>query len=532
MVSPPASALPPATASVTPPTSPATYDDLLALFSEWRALQRPTLTAGVPDYTPGAMATQRDRLASLRQRLDSFDVQGWPVPRQVDWRIVRAEMSGLDFDHRVLRPWAEDPAFYVTVFAEKSDQPAREGPFAAGAVEVWKHAFPLRAESSAALEAGLSTIPALLAQARTNLTGDRHDLWAYGAKALRRQEQILTKLQADAGPAGSGAAAAAQRAREATASLAAWVEEQAKTKHAPSGIGVASYDWYAANVQLVPWSHHDQVVLMERELSRSVSALALEEQKNKGLPELVPVSSAKEYDRRFPQAVKAYVELLRRRELMTVKDFFEPALAAEVGHYTDRRPLEFFSEVDYRAPMVMRTHGYHWIDLAVASREPNPSPVRRGPLLYNIFNTRTEGLATAIEELALDAGFFDARPRERELVYLLVAQRAARALGELKAQANEVDLEGAARFAAANTPRGWLRLESGTVWFEQFLYLQQPGYGTSYLTGKLLFDRLIAARHTREGAAFSLKAVLDGLSSGGMIPASLLLWELGGPAMP
>ena len=32
----------------------------------------------------------------------------------------------------------------------------------------------------------------------------------------------------------------------------------------------------------------------------------------------------------------------------------------------------------------------------------------------------------------MQAGMFDARPRSRELVYILVAERAARALGELR----------------------------------------------------------------------------------------------------
>ena len=63
---------------------------------------------------------------------------GWPIPQQVDYYIVRAEMSGLDFDHRVLKPWVNNPAFYVTAFMEESDQPAREGPLAAGGVDLWQ----------------------------------------------------------------------------------------------------------------------------------------------------------------------------------------------------------------------------------------------------------------------------------------------------------------------------------------------------------------------------------------------------------
>ena len=40
-----------------------------------------------------------------RARLDAFDIQDWPVAQQIDWHLVRAEMNGLEFDHRVRRPW-------------------------------------------------------------------------------------------------------------------------------------------------------------------------------------------------------------------------------------------------------------------------------------------------------------------------------------------------------------------------------------------------------------------------------------------
>ena len=48
----------------------------------------------------------------------------------------------------------------------------------------------------------------------------------------------------------------------------------------------------------------------------------------------------------------------------------------------------------------------------------------------------------------------------------------------------EFTLEQAAEFTSHNTPRGWLSLKGNLVRSEQHLYLQQPGYGTSYLVGK------------------------------------------------
>jgi uncharacterized protein (DUF885 family) len=213
--------------------------------------------------------------------------------------------------------------------------------------------------------------------------------------------------------------------------------------------------------------------------------------------------------------------------MLTVKNYMEPALRARVGRY-NAGPREFFAEIDYRDPEIMRTHGYHWFDLARMQHEPHPSPIRKGPLLYNMFITRTEGHATGWEEMTMQAGMLDARPRSRELVYILLAQRAARALGDLKMHANELTLDEAARFAAANTPRGWLRLDGRTVWFEQHLYLQQPAYGTSYVIGKIQIEELLAARRKQLGADFTLKRFMDEFDAIGLVPVSLMRWEMTG----
>jgi hypothetical protein len=213
---------------------------------------------------------------------------------------------------------------------------------------------------------------------------------------------------------------------------------------------------------------------------------------------------------------------LRKHDVLTIRPYMEPALRAHVGKYTPQRPLEFFYQVDYRDPEVMRTHGYHWIDHARMAHDPNPDPIRRGPLLYNIFNTRTEGFATAMEELAMNVGMCDGKPRSRELIYILIAQRAARALGDLHMHANDFTYEQAVKFATEATPRGWLKPSGQLVWFEQHLFLEQPAYGTSYLIGKNEMERILA--HWPG----TLREYMDRKDAIGLIPASLVRWEMTG----
>ena len=56
----------------------------------------------MPDAAGGTSAKS---LAEWQARLAGFDIQDWPVTQQIDWHLVRAEMNGMDFNARVLRPW-------------------------------------------------------------------------------------------------------------------------------------------------------------------------------------------------------------------------------------------------------------------------------------------------------------------------------------------------------------------------------------------------------------------------------------------
>jgi uncharacterized protein (DUF885 family) len=93
---------------------------------------------------------------------------------------------------------------------------------------------------------------------------------------------------------------------------------------------------------------------------------------------------------------------------------------------------------------------------------------------------------------------------------------------------NEFTLEQASEFASAHTPRGWLSLSGNLVRGEQHLYLQQPAYGTSYVIGKIEIEKLLAERKRQLGDRFVLKEFMDAFNAAGLVPASLLRWELTG----
>jgi hypothetical protein len=502
------------------------YDDLLALFSDWRAFERPPLREGAPDYTAATLARKQAELKSWHARLAAIDPDSWPVAQRVDYEIVRAEMNGLDFYLRVLQPWARDPAWYHSLWTEQSDTPDHEGPTHHDVIELWTYTFPLDAAAEAKLARGLGIIPPLLRQARLNLTGDARDLWVAGTGTMQQQVADLDALGKQTSKAGRELKDAIRRARGATAEFVAWLEEQAPAKTRPSGIGKENYTWSLRHVHLVPLTWEEEVTLLERELARAHASLRLEEERNRGLPQLHVTATPEEYRLRGNEAITTYIAFLRERELFPMRDYMDPALRERIGTYSPEATRNFFAMASHREPLTLYTHFYHWWDLAQMRESPHASPIRRGPLLYNIWDSRAEGMATAMEEFMFHAGLYDDNPRAREVFWIMLAQRAARGLASLRAQANEIDMKEAKAFQVEWTPRGWMRPDLDLLGFEQQLYLRQPGYGTSYITGKYLLEELMRERSQQLGDAFSLRRYFEEVNEAGLIPVSLIRKQL------
>ncbi len=509
-----------------------THADLIELFADWRDFERPPMLDGAPDYTAGTFARRHATFTDLKARLDAFDIDGWPVPQQVDWHLVRAEMNGYDFNHRVLKPWARDPAFYDTVWMNRSDVPAHEGPTNHAVVEVWTYDFPLSDQAEARLVAELAVIPPLMRQAQRNLTGNARDLWVTGIRDIRSQMAELDQILELAGGGASDALrSAVQDARAASEALVVFLEDESPSKTGPSGIGKDNYTWYQQNVHYVPLTWEDEVRLLKRELDRAWSSLKLEEQRNRDLPPLVAASNPEEYQALAEEAVDRIMDFFAEKEILTVTPYMKPAIAAHMGTFRPEAERNFFTIGSHYDPAPLFTHFYHWMELARMDLEPHPSPVRQGALLYNIFDSRNEGTATGVEEMFMHAGLYDDSPRSREIVWIMLAQRAARGLGSLYAHANEMTMEEAGAVHLEWTPRGWMKTEKELLIFEQHLYLRQPGYGTSYITGKYLLERALAdfAKLTDErGETFRMRDFFDRLNAIDSIPIALARWEMTG----
>jgi hypothetical protein len=527
-----------AAATATGDAQSRTYRELVALFEEWRAFEEPPRVNSVPDYSPATATRRLAELGRLQQRLRAIDTTGWSINEQVDQHIVRAEMNGMEYHLRVLQPFARDPAYYASIITAESDTPSKEGPVIHGAIRLYDYPIwprtrldtvqPLSAAQAADLAARLRTIPPLLQAARGRLaSATARDLWIGGVRAFEEQSEALQQLAARVGTSNAALTETITTARTATDEFASWLRAEAPKKTGPSGIGKEQYTWFLRNVLLVPLSWEEEVTITKRELARAHASLRLEENRNRALPPLAVADSPEAYDALQERAIARYLKWVAEQKIVTMEPWMERALRERTAPFVPSASRNFFQQATQRDPIPLWTHLYHWWDNMRIRVSPHPSPIRRAPLLYNVWMSRAEGMATAMEEWMMHAGLYDESPRSREIVWIMLLNRAARGLGNLYAHANELTMEQAGDIHVGWTPRGWMRRDP-LLGFEQHLYLRQPGYGASYITGGRLMEETIAERARQLGDKFSIQRVMDEINAAGMIPVSLIYWEVTG----
>jgi uncharacterized protein (DUF885 family) len=512
------------------PTAPPGYEELLGLYREFRALAVPDVVDGVPDYTPRAMAAQHRAVRDTMRRLARIDDSRWPIPYRVDYMVVLAEMRGLDFNHRVIRPWVRDPAFYSTT-------DLGFGPKMHGAMSIPE--LPLAPDRVAPFAAQLRAVPAILAQARRNLTDARGDLARLAILQKDIEVRVYDRLAQDLATHHPGLVPAAAAARDAARGFLDWLRSVEGTLPSHGGIGRENYDWYLRKVLLFPYTWEEMRVIAEREYQRSIVFLKLEEHRNRGIPMIEPATTLAEFERRREEADAELLAWLRDERIMTVPEWLVPrknegpyVLPGDLdptkpGPFDAPIKRHFFRETEDRDPRPLRAHNVpgHLFDELMRRRDARP--IRGDARLYFIDGVRAEGWALYLEEMLIPAGFLKDRPKTREIDYILQAKRAARVLPELMMHANAWTFEEARQSLTSRAPY-WMKPDDAIAMFDLELYLRQPGYGIGYYMGKVELEALFAEIGAAEGRDFDLQRFHDRFLAVGRLPISLIRWELTG----
>lgn len=491
------------------------YERLVNLFRDFREMQKPKFVNHVPDYTEQGMKERHGELMNYLSKLKAIDITGWSVAQKIDYIIVRAEMNGLDFDHRIIRPWSRDPGFYVVT-------PIDFGPRMQGSLRIPKQ-LPLVELDE--FQAKLKAIPKILEQARHNLTEPSADLTMLAIRAKKKESTAFSELASKFAKYHPELVKDANNARKACDTFRHWLEENISRWTASSGLGQDNYDWYLKNVHVFPYTWDQIFIIAERELDRTVAFLKMEEHQNRATPMIERMIDKDEFHRSFEEAELELLDFLRNEEIMNIPDYLTPSPLEPF----DRRPGQqhFFQQAGDRDPRPLRAHNLpgHRFDSLRAYRDERTI---RGPRkLYFIQGVRADGFATYLEEMTMQAGWFDQLPKTREITYILLAKRAARIASELKMHSNEWTFQEAFSHLVRETPY-WMGDDDEVAWFDLELYLRQPAYGMGYTLGKLQIEGLITDMHRIKGLDFDLGAFHNEFLASGMIPVSLTRWEMTG----
>ena len=192
--------------------------------------------------------------------------------------------------------------------------------------------------------------------------------------------------------------AAVTAARTASDAFIAWIDAEAPKKTGPSGVGKENYTWYEQKVHLVPYDWDQQVTLLRRELERARASLALEEFRNRNLPQLEPADTPQAWRALVEGRMDKFTDFLIQSGIVPDRAYFRDALAQQVPKYVPPEKRNFFDQAIAREPLGLFSHEYHWIELARTKQEPTNSAIRRLPALSTMSHSRSEGLGTAMEE--------------------------------------------------------------------------------------------------------------------------------------
>jgi len=513
------------------------YKSLVSLFEEFRELIKPKVTDGVPDFSTAAMKEQYRGVRQLQKCLTMIDITGWGIAQKIDYQVVRAEMNGVEFDHRILRQWARDPGFYnltdgiyPRLLVHHSRSLSNWG--------LYQPEVPLPEEEVKDFRVKLQAVPKLFDQAKENLTEAAGDLATVAIRVKEKDVQFLSSLALQFAGHHPELVPYVEQAKAATEKYRDWLVANKSKMTAPAGVGKENYNWWMKNVHLIPYTWDELHTMLQSEYNRAITFLKLEEHKNRDLPDFKLTSNEEENLLRQRETATKIMKFLCEKEIITVPEDLPPLPPEQYprmwGKSAYLRPdyRGYFEETNDREPMTNVLHvifGHYYVGgRKIWYQKADDRPIRSKIRLFDMHEARSEALAFGIEEWLLQAGLFDERPRSKEITYIWLAFRIARALSDLRMHSKEYTLADGIENFSKGLPYPWADADGDAVWWDIEETLRAPGHSTNYIAGKNMMQQLLAERSQQMGEDFTIRQFFDDFMGGGIIPISLTRWELTG----
>jgi hypothetical protein len=510
----------------------------------WRPTHR---VEGVPDYA-AVVREQKDGLPKFQSRLAALDPSKWPVHDQVDYLLLRSEMDDVDFEQRVLRETAINPAFYIEQALTGIIQ------------QVHFVVVPYGAEKADAIIAAFDRVAPIVAQGPKNivLAEAAPDLARVGlaeVKDTRANFAAGVRLFQPHMPEAHRArlAASAQRATAALEAYGKWIETNLPAMKGRGHVGRENLDWFMKRVNFVPWSYDQLMYLGEIEKNRFLMSIEIEKTKNKGLKPLT-MPTTKEWIDWFRLTYLQTKYFLKDLDLISFPPYVGESYIEEgswqepFGEVGNRPGIMGFPTTPPLSPgkrlfVVPETHWFaqtywertmrldpitdfqhsdwpgHYFEAEVTKR--NPCPIRA----VHTDTGFSQGWAHYFEEFFLDMGYPYLRgARTRELTYNFLLLRAVRVPMDLSLSSGTLSFDDAVKYQIDRVAS----MEPHISRAENAMYIRWPYQATSYIVGKKQIEQVLAERIAEGGYKIDWRTFHDQMLSYGQIPLALVRWEMTG----
>jgi uncharacterized protein (DUF885 family) len=496
-------------------------------------IERP---GGVRDWSAAAIDKQRGDLEQFEARWRKLDVSGWPISKQVDYRLIGSALSRVRWEMDVNPRWKRDPNFYIA----QTLTPVVEALTVPG---------PYNAARSREILTRTENIPSILQQGIENLTNPPAPFATVAIQALENIQQSLHQMarallrsttlnEEELNGATDRAADALEKFRQS-------LQEKLSTLPKETALGRDAYLFFLKNVALMPYSPEELLATGQQEWNRAVAFEAFEKERNRNVPPLKLAQNTESWIKDAATKELQIREFLQTRGILTVPDW--------VQHYTLRPmpeylyALEGFGETDdftsssrpkencirYVDPPSGNL-GYFW---RATAEDPRPITVHEGipghyfqlclswkhedPIRRHYYDSgANEGIGFYAEEMMFQAGLFDDSPHTREIVYNFMRLRALRVEVDVKLALGEFTLEQAAKYLQQKVP-----MDADTARQEAIAFATGPGQAITYQIGKLQIMKFLAEARMQQGEKFSLRAFHDFVWKNGNVPIALQRWE-------
>src|SRR5437773_1314849 len=527
---------------------PDSLEKLADDFWAWRAKHAPFTSddvnrierpGGKRDWSRASIDQRTKDLVGFEARWKKLNPAQWPIPKQVDYKLIGSALSRVRWELEINPGWKRDPNFYIeqtlTALAEALTVPS-----------------PYDEARSREILTRIENVPSILQQGSENLDKAPGPFVTVAMQALEGVRERLQKMAMALRPvttlSGEELNEASDRAADALEHFRANLQERLPSSPKETALGRDAYLFFLKNVALYPFSPEQILAMGQQEWNRAVAFESYEKERNRNVP---PLQLAKDTDTWIKDAAAKELQIrdfLDKHGILTVPRWLQHYTLRPMPEYL--RVLGFSENDDFTSPSRLNENciryvsepsgnlGYFW---RATAQDPRPIIVHEGipghyfqlclswkhedPIRRHYYDSgANEGVGFYAEEMMLQNGLFDDSPHSREIIYNFMRLRALRVEVDVKLGFGQFSLEEAAKYLEQNVP-----MDAPTARQEAIAFSTGPGQALTYQIGKLQIMQLLAEARLKEGEKFNLRAFHDFVWKNGNVPIALQRWEyLGG----